>query len=229
MTMDALKLFGVNIEWEDNIITIKGNQKYISPSEIIVEGDWSNIAFWLCAGAINKNEVSCYNLNHESLQGDKAIVDILQEMGTHIIYEGYDTISLKNNSLNGITLDANNIPDLVPILALVASVSRGTTKIINASRLRLKESDRIESVVTTLTKLGADIEETEEGMIIYGKESLEGGEVDSYNDHRIAMMASVAAIVCKDRVIINNAEAINKSYSKFYEDYEKLGGQIKFE
>lgn len=227
MTVDVLKIYGIKIDWRDNIINIPGNQKYISPSEIIVEGDWSNIAFWLCAGALNKKEISCYNLNYKSLQGDKEVVNILKNMGIDIIYEGNDTITLKNNSLKGTTIDANNIPDLVPILALVASVSDGCTNIINASRLRLKESDRIESVVDTLCKLGADIEETEEGMIIYGKEKLQGGEVDSYNDHRIAMMASIAALVCKNPVIVNNAQAVNKSYSKFYEDYKELGGYIE--
>lgn len=229
MTIDVLKIYGINIEWNENIIYVKGNQKYISPSEIIVEGDWSNIAFWLCAGALNQKEITCYNLNFDSLQGDKAVVDILIKMGAKIIYEGNDTITLSKNNLEGVVIDANNIPDLVPILALVASVSKGISTIINASRLRLKESDRIESVVSTLNKLGADIEETEEGMIIYGKEQLNGGEIDSYNDHRIAMMASIAALVCNGPVIINNAEAVNKSYSKFYEDYKSLGANVNIE
>ena len=118
---------------------------------------------------------------------------------------------------------------MVPILALVASVSNGITRIINASRLRLKESDRIESVVTTLKTLGADISETEDGMIIVGKEYLEGGEVDSYNDHRIAMMSVIASVVSKNPVIINDAGAVNKSYSGFYEDYKKLGGKLVLE
>ena len=110
---------------------------------------------------------------------------------------------------------------------MVASVSEGTTKIYNASRLRLKESDRIESVVSTLNKLGADIYETEDGMIIEGRDRLHGGEVDSYNDHRIAMMAAIASLVSEKDVIITDACAVNKSYSSFYNDYIELGGNIE--
>lgn len=233
MTIDVLKMFSIDIKWNDNKIYVKGNQSYISPGKIVVEGDWSNIAFWLCAGALGDNAIKCTNLNFDSLQGDKAIVKLLEEFGSDIeIYEKNgvkNSVGIKQDLRKGIIIDANNIPDLVPILALVASVSNGITRIINASRLRLKESDRIETVVTTLKKLGADINETEDGMIIVGKELLEGGEVDSYNDHRIAMMAAIAAIVSKKSVIINDASAVNKSYSGFYEDYEKLGGNLVLE
>ena len=169
-----------------------------------------------------------------SLQGDKAIVDILEEFGAKIKKNVDKTdkncesmcIDIKKEELGSIIIDANNIPDLVPILAMVASVAKGTTNIINAQRLRLKESDRIESVANTLNKLGADISKTEDGMIIKGQPYLKGGEVDSYNDHRIAMMASIAALVCKDSVIVNNAQAVNKSYSGFYDDYIRLGGNV---
>lgn len=233
MTIDVLKMFSIDIKWDDNKIYVKGNQSYISPSKIVVEGDWSNIAFWLCAGALGDDEIKCTNLNFNSLQGDKAIVKLLDEFGSTIeIYEENgvkNSVGIKQDIRKGIIIDANNIPDLVPILALVASVSNGITRIINASRLRLKESDRIESVVTTLKKLGADISETEDGMIIVGKEYLEGGEVDSYNDHRIAMMSAIASVVSKNPVIINDAGAVNKSYSGFYEDYEKLGGNLVLE
>ena len=233
MTIDVLKMFSIDIKWDDNKIYVKGNQSYISPSKIVVEGDWSNIAFWLCAGALGDDEIKCTNLNFNSLQGDKAIVKLLDEFGSTIeIYEENgvkNSVGIKKNIRKGIIIDANNIPDLVPILALVASVSNGITRIINASRLRLKESDRIESVVTTLKILGADISETEDGMIIVGKEYLEGGEVDSYNDHRIAMMSAIASVVSKNPVIINDAGAVNKSYSGFYEDYEKLGGNLVLE
>lgn len=233
MTIDVLKIFGIDIKWNDNKIYVRGNQSYTSPGKIVVEGDWSNIAFWLCAGALGDDEIKCTNLNFNSLQGDKAIVKLLEKFGSIIkVYEENDiknSVGIKQDSRKGIIIDANNIPDLVPILALVASVSNGITRIINASRLRLKESDRIESVVTTLKKLGADITETEDGMIIVGKEYLEGGEVDSYNDHRIAMMSAIASVVSKNPVIINDAGAVNKSYSGFYEDYEKLGGNLVLE
>ena len=231
MTIDVLKIFNIEIKWKDNQIFIKGNQSYISPNKIIVEGDWSNVAFWLSAGALSHNYIKCTNLNINSLQGDKEVVDILKKFGADINIEKGPlvSISVKDGKKNGITIDANNIPDLVPILALVASVSNGVTQITNASRLRLKESDRIESVVNTLSKLGADIKATEDGMIIVGKDKLVGGEIDSYNDHRIAMMATIAAIVSENPVIINNASAVNKSYGGFYNDFISLGGKIILE
>ena len=232
MTVDVLKMFNIDIIWNDNRIYIKGNQQYKSPGKIVVEGDWSNIAFWLCAGAISDQYLECTNLNFQSLQGDKEIIDILRRFGADIVINEIDgiksSIRIRQSCRKGSDIDANNIPDLVPILALVASVSEGTTKIYNASRLRLKERDRIESVVSTLNKLGADIYETEDGMIIEGRDRLHGGEVDSYNDHRIAMMAAIASLVSEKDVIITDACAVNKSYSSFYNDYIELGGNIEF-
>ena len=228
LTIDVIRMFEINIEWEGNVIKIPGNQEYKSPSEITVEGDWSNMAFWLAAGALNNEEMSCGNLNFYSVQGDKHILEILKEMGTNIIYDSNNSLILQYSGLEGITIDVKNIPDLVPVIAVLASVAKGKTTIVNAKRLRMKESDRIESVVNTLKALGADIEATEDGMVINGVESLKGGEVDSCNDHRIVMMAAVAALVSEESVVITNAEAVNKSYRTFFEDYKKLGGIVKY-
>ena len=128
----------------------------------------------------------------------------------------------------GTVVDISNCPDLGPIIALLLVLSKGKSKIVNAHRLRLKESDRIESTVTTLTKLGADIFVENNDIIINGKDSLNGGvSLDSYNDHRIAMMVSIAATVCKGPVELTNPYAINKSYPDFYRDYISLGGFVK--
>ena len=220
MTLDALRLFGANIEYdkEQSSFKIIGKSRLSSPDEVAVGGDWSNAAFFLVAGAIGKEPVKVTGLDPLSRQGDKEILSILEKMGTDVVCNG-DGITVNPSRLHGVEIDASNIPDLVPILAVAASVAEGETKIFGASRLRLKESDRIESVSSTLSTLGADIRETEDGMIIRGKDRLAGGEVDSYNDHRIAMSAAIASFVCENAVKITRFEAVNKSYPTFAENF----------
>lgn len=228
MTIDILKQFEIEVDWNDDVINIKGGQEYKSPSEIYVEGDWSNMAFWLAAGSFNENEMSCGNLNFYSIQGDRYILEIIKKFGINIIYDSNNSLILTHCPMNGIEIDASNVPDLVPVIALLASVSEGTTIISNIGRLRIKESDRIESIATTLNKLGANVTATEDSLTIKGVKSLKGGEVDSCNDHRIVMMAAIAAMVCEEPVIITNANAVNKSYRTFFEDYKKIGGIVKY-
>ncbi|MBK5242857.1 3-phosphoshikimate 1-carboxyvinyltransferase [Clostridium sp.] len=224
LTIDILSKFSVHIE---NIgykeINIVGNQKYIARN-YRVEGDFSQAAFWIVAGILG-GDIQCEDMNINSLQGDKAIVDIIMKMGGNIsIEEG--RIKAKKSKTHGIIIDASECPDLVPILAVLASLSHGTTEIINAGRLRIKECDRLKAMATELTKLGGDVVETEDGLIIHGKESLEGGTVDSYNDHRIAMALSIASIRSNGPVIINDSACIKKSYPGFYKDFVMLGGKI---
>lgn len=228
MTIGILKEFEIDIEWNENIISIKGSQEYKSPSEVYIEGDWSNMAFWFAAGAFNPEEMSCGNLNFYSIQGDREILEIVKKFGVNVIYDSNNSLILTHCDMEGIEIDASNIPDLVPVIALLASVAQGRTVISNIERLKLKESNRIESIAKTLRQLGADIMPTEDSLIIHGVKSLKGGEVDSCNDHRIVMMAAIAAMVSDNAVIINNAEAVNKSYRTFFEDYKHLGGIVKF-
>ena len=221
MTVSTLRTFGANIEFdrENSLFIIKGKDKLTSPGEFTVGGDWSNAAFFLSAGAIGKNPVSVSGLDEESTQGDRFVLSVLNNMGADIkIGDGAVTVS--PSYLHGTEIDAADIPDLVPILATVASVSEGETRIFNASRLRLKESDRIESVCAFLSALGADIVPTDDGMIIHGKRGLRGGQVDSFNDHRIAMSAAIASLVCKNEVRISRFEAINKSYPSFLDGWD---------
>jgi 3-phosphoshikimate 1-carboxyvinyltransferase len=196
MTLDALRAFGVTVIEEDGCFRVPGSQRYRSPGGVSVEGDWSNAAFWLAAGA------NVTGLDPDSRQGDKAITDLLKAIPGGI--------------------DASNTPDLVPVLAAAASVAEGKTTIYNAERLRIKESDRLKTVAASLTSLGADITETEDGLVIIGKKSLPGGETESYGDHRIVMMAST--VRCAGPVVIHGAEAVNKSYPRFFEDFTSLGG-----
>lgn len=209
MTVQALTAFGVEVLWKDNSITVSGS--YHSPGTALVEGDWSNAAFWLAADALC-GDVICMGLDENSCQGDKAVVKALQDIR-------------RGNA----TIDASQIPDLVPILAVVGALTPGTTHIKGAARLRLKESDRLETVRQMLTELGGEVTEMRDGLIIYGKESLPGGMTHSRGDHRIAMAAAIASIGCTGEVVIENAEAINKSYPRFFTDFAILGGRFKEE
>ncbi len=221
MTVDALRAFGAKISFDPscNRFSVIGKPKLQAPDSLTVGGDWSNAAFFLVAGAIGKNPVTIHGLNRNTRQGDAKILSLLEEMGAQIIYDG-NTITVSPSKLRSIAIDASQIPDLVPILATAASVAHGETAICNAARLRLKESDRIESVCNFLSTLGAHITATTDGMVIQGKPRLLGGEVDSFNDHRIAMSAAIASLVCENEVKITRFEAINKSYPAFAENFE---------
>ena len=172
-------------------------------------------------GAISNGKISVSGLKDSSKQGDRAIIDLLTRFGASVTHENGKYTVTGGYPLCGIDIDASQIPDLVPVLAAVASVASGTTVIYNASRLRLKESDRIASVCSMLWALGADAIPTEDGLVINGKPSLLGGTVDACNDHRIAMSATVAAVVCKNPVTVTCAECTSKSYPDFWDDIEK--------
>ena len=223
MTLNTLLAFGADVEFnpEGNVFRVKGKARLTSPKIFTVGGDWSNAAFYLCAGAIGKNPVTLTSLDQNSAQGDRAVLSVLKKMGADIRVSG-DEITVYPSKLHGTEIDAADIPDLVPILSVATSVADGETRIYNASRLRLKESDRIESVCSLLSGLGADIRATEDGMIISGKPILYGGEVDSFNDHRIAMSAAIASLVCENTVKISRFEAINKSYPSFLDGVDMI-------
>ncbi|MEG1496531.1 MAG: 3-phosphoshikimate 1-carboxyvinyltransferase [Clostridiales bacterium] len=223
MTIDVLKTFGITIKKENNIYIIKGNQKYISPNKITVEGDWSNAAFWFSGAALN-GSITVMGLNPKSTQGDKKILDILKEMGAEVSIN-QNSITVTHKNLNAIEIDAGDIPDLVPVLAMVATLAQGTTNIINAKRLRLKECDRLFAMNQCITMLGGDIKETEDGLIIKGGTHLIGGKVKSFKDHRIAMSAAIGSVVAKNPIIIEDAEAVEKSYPHFFHDFQELGGK----
>ncbi len=225
LTIDILKDFGVEIEnrnYEEFII--RGNQKYRA-RDYRVEGDYSQGAFWIVAGLIG-DTVESLDLAEKSLQGDKAIVDIAERMNGKLEV-GELSIKAEPSDTEGTVIDASQCPDIIPVLSVLAALSRGETRIINGERLRIKESDRIVSTRTELERLGADIRETEDGLIINGADSFKGGvEIDTWNDHRIAMAMAVASIRCEEDVIIKEPHVVNKSYPNFWDDFRKLGGKI---
>lgn len=224
ITLSVLRKFGIEIEEQENLYIIKGNQKYISPKEITVDGDWSNSSFFLCAGALSEKGVTVTDLDVNSPQGDKKILDVLENMGTEIIVSGNE-ITVKKNQLNGITIDASDIPDLVPIISVVATACKGETRIVNAQRLRIKESDRIKSVVEMINSVGGSATETDDGIVIRGGKTLVGSVVNGYNDHRIVMSASILSGICNTDVTITDSNAVEKSYPDFWGCFNKMGGK----
>lgn len=210
MTLSALRAYGVKIIAAEDGYIIPGRQKYRSPGSLAVEGDWSNAAFWLAAAALGA-PLTVTGLDGDSLQGDRAIVSAISEIKA----EGDKAM-----------IDAQNIPDLVPILSVVAAAQKKTTVIYNAARLRLKESDRIETTAALLRAIGASVTKTEDGLRIKGdREKLHPATVDAAGDHRIAMAAAIASVAAGD-VTVLGAEAVNKSYPAFFEDFRRLGGMI---
>lgn len=223
MTLAVLKDFGIEYSFENNEFALTKNCYH--SNDCTVEGDWSNAAFWLCAGALSEQEIKVTNLNFNSTQGDKKIIDILKDFGADVKVDS-NSATIKKSILKGITVNASDIPDLVPIICVVASVANGITTITNAERLRIKESDRIKSVVEMIKNVGGDINETADGMIINGC-ALKGGVVNSFNDHRIVMSAAVLSSICENLVEIIDSQVVNKSYPMFFEDFKKLNGNVK--
>ena len=162
-------------------------------------------------------------LNPDSLQGDKAILDILREMGAEAVFEEDAIAVIPGKVLRGTTIDVSQIPDMTPILSVLAAAAEGTTEIRNAGRLRIKESDRLAAITETLTALGGQIEELPDGLIITGSGTLKGGIINTHNDHRIAMMATVASLICDEKVLLYGADAVEKSYPDFFAVCRKAG------
>lgn len=223
MTEAALRQSGIQLKKDDRLYQIPGGQRYHAPSRCAVEGDWSNSAFFLCMGALSTSGVCVFGLDPDSAQGDRAVHDLLRRFGAEVWVQS-DRAQVRRGQLRGIRIDAAPIPDLIPVLSVVAAVAEGETRIENAARLRLKESDRLQSTAAMLTSLGADVAELPDGLIIRGKPQLAGGTVDACNDHRIAMAAATAACTCREPVTVLQAQCVEKSYPRFWEDFEALEG-----
>lgn len=222
LTMDVLKSFGVTIENKNyKQFVIEGNQVF-KASNYRVEGDFSQVAFWIVAGLLN-GDIKCLDMNPESSQGDKEVLDIVTRMLGQIKVDK-DSIHVKKSDLKETLIDGSQCPDIIPVLSVLASVTPGVTRVINAKRLRIKECDRLHAMTSELNALGADIEELEDGMIIRGVDRLKGGKVKGWNDHRIVMSMAVASMVCDGDVYIEGCQAIDKSYPHFFEQFKALGG-----
>ena len=227
LTLGVLRDFGVTVQETETGWRVPGGQRYRADA-YTVEGDWSQAAFFLSAAAIGGGPVALSGLRMDSLQGDKACVALWRRFGLEIT-EQNGVLTAENprvdepfHGLHGISIDAAQIPDMVPALAVTAAFAEGETVIYNAGRLHLKESDRLLAMEAALGNLGADIRATEDGLVIHGKPHLTGGRAEGQNDHRIPM--ALAAVGCDCTVTVTDAESIRKSYPGFYRDFKAIGG-----
>lgn len=225
MTEAVLSNHAVKVGVEARSIAIPANQAY-KAAYGVVPGDFSSAAFLLAAAAMTQSKVTVSNLSYEAVQGDKAILTILKRMGVEgKVCRGSVEIVGTGKPLKPIDVDAKNIPDLVPAIAVLACCAEGTSHISGAKRLRLKESDRIASIYSALSRMGAQIVIAEDSLNITGTE-LHGAFIDPHNDHRIAMAAAVAAIVADGKTTISHAECIRKSYPQFFHHLKQLGVEV---
>lgn len=228
LTLACLEKYGICVEHEDYLVyKIKGGQKYHNRNSV-VEGDYSQAAFWLVAGALGQ-KITCRGITPDSLQGDKKIIEIMQRMGCGLDFgTGEEQVLVSQPQITkATTIDASDCPDIIPVLSVLAAVSSGTTHIIKAGRLRIKECDRLLAMTTELNKIGAEITELPEGLIIKGKPNLTGGQVSCWNDHRIAMSLAIASQKCTEPLLLEGTECVAKSYPDFWEDFKILGGIVQ--
>lgn len=222
MTIRTMEHFGIEVDATDTGWHVRGQQHYI-PSDYRTDGDWSQAAFYMVAGAVS-GSVTVNGVNTDSAQGDRHIAAILREFGAEVIQDA-DRVTVRQSPLHAITIDARHIPDLVPVLAVCAAFAKGTTKIINAQRLRLKESDRLQTTAALLNALGGKVRELPDGLEIDGVPKLTGGTAEGCNDHRIVMAAAVCAAGCDGTITCTDALSVNKSYPAFFDDYNSVGGR----
>ena len=222
MTIRTMEKFGIEVDVTDTGWHVRGGQRYI-PSDYRTDGDWSQAALYLVSGAVN-GEITVNNLNTDSKQGDRKIAGLLREFGAEVIQEA-DSVTVKKSDMKGIEIDASQIPDLVPALAVCASFADGVTRITNAERLRIKESDRPISTAALINSLGGEAKELPDGLVIRGSRTLIGGTVKGFNDHRIVMSAAICAAGSENPIICTDALSVNKSYPGFFDDYNSVGGK----
>ncbi|MCL2014279.1 MAG: 3-phosphoshikimate 1-carboxyvinyltransferase [Oscillospiraceae bacterium] len=241
ITRDTLRAFGIEI-YKDNPVganstarwIIPGNKKY-EKCDYNVERDFSSAAFFAVAGAVsadNGDGIKIMGMNKNSIQGDKAVFDIISECGARVSFSAgtdphesrYIVKPPSDGKLKPFNVNASDIPDLVPILAVLASFCEGTSLITGAKRLKIKESDRLSAISDVINNLGGEVIPNEDGLLIRGAAKLKGGRCDSHNDHRIAMSAAIMAAGCEAPSELFGAQAVRKSYPDFFKDYKKLGG-----
>ena len=226
ITLDIMQAFGVKAVNRDyKEFLVKGSKRY-KARHYPIEGDYSSAAYFLAASAVGAKPVTVTNLRTNSVQGDKHLLTILTEMGCTVDYDKDAVRVHRTGGLEGVSIDLGDYPDLVPPLAVVAAYASGKTQITNIAHLRFKESDRINDTAAELAKMGIKTEVSDDTMVIYGGKP-KGAEIEAHNDHRLAMSFAVAALFAEGQSIINGAEAVTKSYPKFFADLVKLGAKIE--
>lgn len=223
LTLSVLNEFGIKISKSRDGYSVKGNQTY-KPCNYKVESDFSSAAFFLAAGALN-GDIILNNLNPNSLQGDREILNILTKMNADMTVLG-SSVTVRKSKLIAADVDVSEIPDLAPILSVLLACAEGESRLYNGARLRIKESDRLLAIAENLAALGSDVIMGEDFVSIKGKKTLQGASVNGFNDHRIVMSMAIAACVCDFKVLISDSHAVEKSYPHFFSDYQSLGGSV---
>lgn len=224
LTQEVQSEFNILSDWREDTIYIPANQTYV-PSQLEVEGDYSHAAFYVVAAAIN-GCITLEGLKQNSTQGDSEILGIVKCMGADVMWED-GAVTIKSNYLKPVDIDVSQVPDLFPILAVLACATKGRMKLYNAARLRFKESDRLSAMATELETLGADITEFEDSVTICGTGTLKGGCVRAHGDHRIAMALSIASLIAEEDIVIDTPDVVSKSAPAFFEEFISLGGKVK--
>ena len=231
LTISALATFGVTVRERRTLqgtapcrsFIVPGTARLSSPGRCGVEGDWSNSAFWLAAGSLDTYPLAVTGLDLQSRQGDRSIMAALSLLGARVSRSS-STVTTSREVLRGRVIDVSSIPDLAAPLAAVASVAHGSTRLTGAARLRLKESDRLETIRAALSAMGGRAQVQGDELLIEGVGRLPGGTVDAAGDHRIAMMAAICAAYAAGPTTIRGAECVAKSYPGFFDDFRALGG-----
>lgn len=228
ITLGWLSRQGIELEYNDDMsrFHIRGGQKY-SAFDSVIPADFSTAAFPLVGAALTGGKVLIKNLDFSDRQGDKACFDYLERMGATIVRSDNDTCVTAIDLLQGAEFDLNATPDALPVMSVAGACVNGTTSLIDCPQARIKETDRIKCMTCELRKLGAELEELDDGMIIHGGKKLTGTEVEGYDDHRIVMALAIAGMVAEGETVINGAEAAAVTYPNFIEDFSRLGANIE--
>ena len=225
MTLDCLKRFGVEVKAAEDLRRFDIHRQEYKPAAYEIEGDWSSASYFLALGAVS-GWVEVTNLNQESLQGDRIMLNLLQDMGTDVSVSG-NSVTVRQSKLKAITADLNNCIDLLPTMAVLAAVADGRSSFTGIGRARLKESNRIMALRDGLERMGVLVTEEEDKMTIEGRQP-SGSNIDSFGDHRIAMAFSILGSVAGN-TIIAGAECVAKTYPEFWQAFESLGGKVKLD
>lgn len=218
LTVDMLRRFGISVSETDDSFSVDGGR--FEPRDVTVEGDCSQAAFFAVAAAIN-GDLLIRGIDPDTKQGDFALFDIVKRFGAKVGFTDLG-VRVSRGELHASDIDASDIPDLVPALAVLAAYADGKTRIYNAGRLRIKESDRIASTADMLRSLGGEVSETEDGLLICGRKKLSGGFVEAFGDHRIAMAAAAASVGCIGDVVVDDMSCTAKSYPDFLRDWNRV-------
>ncbi|NIA12912.1 MAG: 3-phosphoshikimate 1-carboxyvinyltransferase [Nitrospiraceae bacterium] len=226
MTLEWLSHQGVTVEHNEDLseFHVPGGQAY-EPVDSEVPGDFSSATFFLAAGALGDNDIDCIGLDLSDTQGDRAVIDYLHQMGAEVHVDD-DCVRVSGGTLKGCSIDLNATPDALPMMAVLGCFAQGTTRLENVPQARIKETDRIAVMKAELERLGARVEELEDGLVVH-EGALTGAEVDGHGDHRVVMALAVAGTVASGRTTIRGYEAVAVTFPTFVESMARLGGALE--